>query len=455
MATKAGKTKKEDRAGIIEALGHAGPYGVLGLFSLVLEAALLAWFVQAGGPAERITAGVLMVIVLIVLVGAVLFIERLRRLASTPALAQAAATLDSQGLSPAEIESKPKLVADTAAKKAAAPGEIIAAPDGSYVIARPGAGWTVRQATVESRLQEKFGVKDVSGLPQLPIGSMIMLQFGDGFVYEPRPDRTRVNGRRIPLLLSEPLQRTVQITTIPRRSPPFFIERSLYDNFFMLAAADVVGQLVSIRSLTPGKLPKTNRDLLAVELVQELEDLIVSGREVETLRIQIRGIAIRGDLFDYIISATNFRMSGEPEAIADRMDEDVSALLDSFRTLSPPDPEAAERDQIRQAEAQFDASFATVGSALFHFQINIAAARLRELDYGTIEGMARAMTILRPFRVLAGMLKDPTLGMDAVWAAMDAADRGDSAPLRQLLDQLKVTPETAPATQQLQPAASG
>jgi hypothetical protein len=274
-----------------------------------------------------------------------------------------------------------------------------------------------------------------------------MLQFGNGFTYTPRPDRTRLNGRRIPLLLSEPVQRALRITTVPRRQPPFFVERSLYDNSLMQVTLMVQLQIASLVSLTPGTLPKTNRDMLVAELVQEFEDLVVGDREVAKLRIDIRVTAIRGDLFDYVFATTNFRVGEGRDTMAERMDEDVLALFDSFSIASVVDPKAAERAELLRADQGFETFLSTHGAKMFGGQLGIAAGRLRETEYDTPEGIARAMSTLRPFRIFAGMLlHDPDIDMPDLWAAMAAAEQGDSAPLRNFLDvNLKTSTASAQA----------
>jgi hypothetical protein len=485
--TEGGPKRKQDddRAGIIDAIGRAGAYGLLGLLALVFEAALLAWFVQADSPAERITAGCLMAGILVGIIVVVRLIEGDRERTKLSAAVAMAASLDSPDILPAEIASRPNVVADPKPAKdvvfgesaalpdrsdgkpieeaapedigaapdqfAAAPvrdtasEEIIVGPDRSYVLARPPKEWSIREATIESRWKELLGTEDISGMPTPPTGSVLVLQFGEGFTYTPQPDRTRINGRPIPLLLSETVERALRIATVPRREAPYFTERSLYDLFVMTVIGTIQPQLGSLVSLTPRKLSKANRDMVVGEVVQEFENLRVGDRWLENVRIESRYYAIRGDLVDYVLGATNFRVGTGRDDTAERMDADVAALFDSFRIVSVPDLAAAQRAEALGFDRSCEAFLSANGSAIFATQFGLAERRLREMSYEGREGLAKAISVLQPFRTFARMVGDPRL--DAayadLWAAMDAVDRGDGGVLRDFLT-MKLKPQPVP-----------
>jgi hypothetical protein len=420
----------DGKAGLIGAI--KGPYGLLGVVAVVLEGSLGVWFLQAGTGAERITAGILMTIILLAIIGAVLIIDR--RQVTTQAGLQRAQKLDSAPVSPDDVKTIPVAAPDSPDNAAQLPGEIIAAPDGAYIIARPPQGWSIRQATMGSVIQEKLGIQNIDGLPEWPGGSVLEFLYGDAPIFMPRPGQTRCNGRLYPLLLSEPFGRKLQITTVPHRQPPFFIERSLYDNFVGMVVNNVQLQLTSITALALGTLPKSNRATLAAEQRQVLENILLDDRAVTSVEIDVKFNAIRGDLLDYFFVASNFREAGTGTEAADQVDRDVERLFNSFRPTSVVDLTAAQKAAAARADADFAAAAPAINTMMFDNQFAVVQARLRELDYHTPEGLARAMANLRPFRKLAASLPDRQTYLGPLWQAMDQAEHGDTTAFKQILD---------------------
>jgi len=433
MAETAKDTAGENRPAILESVGRGGAIALFGLLLLVLEALPVTWFSSAGSETERIVAGVLFVVVLlaVILAGTIIELARQRAAAATTS---AARQLDKPAISPAEAERRPMAVADDGSPGGAAPGEPIAAPDRSYVIARPPDGWTIREATLRRQLAEDMGLKDLPDMPFLPPGSVLVLEYGEPTTVTPLPGRTRSNGRRVPLLLSGPLSRALRIMTLSHRQPPFFTQASLYDTLTTQIISLVAEQAASIVSLTPGKLAKSHRDMVEARLTRQLEDVLVGEREVAELRLDTRILAIRGDQQDYVLFISNYRTSGEPGGPADRMDAQVAALLDSFTTVAIADPTAAEHADRQRADEGFDRFIAQNGRAMFVNQFGVAAARLREMTYDTPEQLARALAILRPFRSFAALLPGVFHDYDQLWAAMETAEHGDGTVLRDLLN---------------------
>jgi hypothetical protein len=427
--------------GIIVAVGRSGSLGQLALVTLALWAILLAWLYYASSTQERITAGILMVIVLLTLVGAVILIEWIRRLTPPPEVQQAFATLDKAGVSLKEIEQ-----VQASASKQPLLEEPIAAPDQSYTIKRPPAGWTVRVTSAEAILKEKlFDARTISNLPQGKI-SVLEMGFGDPSVLSPQPGQTRVNGRRVPLLLSEPFGRGLRILSLRRRQPPIYIERTLYDTVVSQLSLMAVSGVGSVTSITPGKLPKTDRDIVLTQVTQKFENILLGGHEVDVMRVNIGLMAIRGDLYDYLLVATNFRLGGGSDPVADQMDGQVAELLDSFRLLSVADPVGEARKDSERADQEFDEFVSTTGSAMFAGQFGIAVQRFKEMDLNSKADIDRAISLLRPFRTYAGMLPhdDSAPDLSELWTALDQAEKGKTQPLRDLL--LTLVAEQADAT---------
>ena len=440
-AKQADGTASSDRAGTIQAGGRAGAYGVLAGLTAGLEAVLLAWLAYAGSEAERITAGILMASVLLALICVIGWIEFIRRpVPPLPPLQQAVTTLDKEGLPQREIE--------TAEQRE--PDQLIAARDASYVIARPPPDWTVRVSTIEAIIEERIG--SVSGLVIPAVSSVLLLEFGAPLVWTPQPDRMRINGRRFPLLLPEPLgPPKLQIVTLRRRQPPLYIERTLYDTLVTQIASIVQMGMVTLASITPGKLPKTNREMIVVEMSQKLENIMISDREVDILRVNIGVTVIRGDLYDYLLVAVNLRIGRGVDPAAERVDTEFAKLFDSFRLLSVADPAAEARKDSESAEHDFVKYLSTYGPKFFERQFKIAADLLAKMDLNSAAGVARAVVLLRPFRTFANMLQGADFHPNALWTALDQAERGDTRPLRDFL-RTNLTPPPADSSPAIAPS---
>ena len=436
-----GAKQADGRAGIIREVGRTGAYGALALLTLALEGVLLAWLARASSGAERITAGILMVVVLLALIGAIGWIEFIRRPAPPLPLQQAAATLDKQGVPAEEIERVPQ----ASAAEQQEPDEPISAPDASYVIARPPAGWTVRPTTLEALVKEQIGASNIAAFTLPAVSSVLLLEFGAPLVWTPQPDKTRINGRRFPMLVAEPIGRKLQIMSLRLRQPPLYIERTLYDTVITQLASLVQAGIVSLVSITAAKLPKTNRDMVVVELTQELENIEIGDRELDVVRFNIRVTAIRGDLYDYLLLATNLRFGRGGDAVAEQVDAQIARLFDSFRLLSVPDPAAEARKDGESADRDFNAFISTTGPTIFRRQMAIAAGRLADMDLSSADGITRAVALLRPFRTFAGMVHDADPGLGDLWTALDQAEHGDTQPLRDLLLEYLTPPAPAPA----------
>ncbi len=422
--------EKEARGGLIEAFGRGGPYGALGGLGLILEALLTIWFGLAGSADERITAGRLMVLVLLTFGLFILIIELIRQRAASPQ-SQAAARLDVAPIPQAEADRLPTVIARG---DESLPGELLSGPGGSYVIAKPPEGWTIDDISIEGVAKE-MGIEPPPNARQLS-SSILTFRFGEPVNFSPRPDRMRINGRLAPTLLTLPFKRMFQITTMAHYAPPWFTKRSLYDNLVQIAGTSATTQGASIVSIAPVTLRKTQREALVAEQLQVFEHITLDGTEYDRVDLVTRFIAIRGDLFDYVLGSTNLRMGGigasAKDATADRFDADVETLLDRFRTTSPPDLSASLKALQQAADEAFDQVYPVMVRQSFLGQFDVAVQRLRTIRLDTADGMTEALGILRPFRIVGDMLP-PAGDLSPLWAAMDDAERGDTARLRDLL----------------------
>ena len=374
-----------------------------------------------------------MVVVLLAAMVCVVALEWMRRPAAVPSapVQQAIATLDKAAVPLKEIE------AATTQGPTAEEQPDIAAPDASFRIARPPAGWTVQPLDYRKSVADMIGAGNMEGLTLPSVSAALQLEFGPPLVWSPDPGRTRINGRLFPLLLADPLQRVLRILSLARRQPPLYIDRTLNDvviSQFGLVVSSGFFRITGMQALT---LPRTSREMIVVEGHMELEQLTVANQETQWLRQSLRLTAIRGGLYDYLFIASNCRLSREIDAEADRMNADVAAIFDSFRLLSAIDAAGAERRDAEQAEANFAAFIGQNGRTIFTNQLQVALARLADMDLRSLGGLGAAVAILRPFRTFAVSLGEE----DPLWDAVDKAEGGDANPLREMLLQLQPAPE--------------
>jgi len=369
-----------------------------------------------------------MVLLFLAVIGAIIFIEYIRHPVSSPTVRQAVETLDNKALLPQEISR----VSQTSSSDKQEPDELMSAPDGSYVIARPPAGWSVVSTTVEDTFKEMFGARNMPKQGLVGVSSILLLKFGSPHVWTPQPDRMRLNGRRIPVLISEPLNRQLAIMTLHQQQPPFFIDRSLCDNAVMALASLVQGGVVSISAMAPARLPQTNREVIVLEIGQQLENIFIDGREQDFVGVRTRLTAIRGDVYDYVLTAANLQIGRGSDREAAQFDKEMTRLFGSFRPVTIPDPSSKVRENRDRADKAFDEFLATKGRELLEAQLGVALARLESTDINTPAGIAKAVEVLRPFRTFDRMLPDGGEENER-WAELEKAEQNEPQPLQALL----------------------
>lgn len=429
-------TKRTDQRtwpSIIAEVGKAGPVGALALVLLALGAGLAIWFVRANSSSERIIAGVAFVVVLLAVAGALLSIEWMRLQAPSREFREAAETLDKAGVSAEEIER----IRVSASEKSE---ELIPGPDASFIVRRPPAGWVVEVTNVPEFLKEfshgseKHDQVFASDLRELE--SFLRIEYGARQTFAPQPGRTRLNGALQPIFLTGPLVRGLWIMSRRRRAPPLYMDQSLYDTIISVGLFDVLFGMMSIKSITPGRLPKTGREMVVAEATSNLEGVLVDGGEVD-VQVNTRISAVRGDAFDYLLLAMNFRIGGESDGVAESVDDQIRILLDSFLPLSIADPSKETRVDGKRAEQGFEEFMTSeTGDTLFWDQFHAAWNQLRGMDLHSRSDMQKGVSLLRPFRSCAHMLRpfsDGERDPKELWDAFDQAEKGQTQPLRDLL----------------------
>jgi hypothetical protein len=406
-------------------IGRGGTITFFALSLLLIEAGLGTWIFRASNQPERIVAGLLMVVALVLVTAMGLLLEKIRQaqpIASQPP--PEFRKLDNEGIAKEEIEREDP--------------DRIGAPDGSYQIGKPPNDWSYHQvASLQDLILELTGLRVPPEVTEkMPrVGSIVVFRYKEDAVVTPIFGKTKVNGRRIPLLLSTPARRGLQILTVPRRQPPFYAEHSLADSLISLTAQQVQSGAMSLTSIAPGKLPKTNRDMVIAQLEILFEDVFINGKEVPSLASVTTISAIKGDIFDYIISASNLRIGPGKDLEADQVEADLGEIFKTFRPLAVVNPAKIERDDRERADAAFDKILEEGTEQFFDVQLSLALNRIGQLDLSSLAGVSTALDLLQPFRTFAreGLVKGEEL--PELWLAMDQAEHGDVQLFRSLLQE--------------------
>jgi hypothetical protein len=411
----------EQRSSILDSVARGGGLVVLALAILVVEGVLLAWLIRATDSTERIIAGCLMVVALLPVAWMAFTVEREKTGAKQP-LARA---VDNVGAEKVEIE-RP------------APDQI-GAPDGSYVIGKPPAGWTCEETSLEQIIQQSPMLRavrpdDTSLMPK--ISSMLLFQDKHTFTITPIVGKTKVNGRRIPIFLPEELRRKLTITTMRRRQPPFYVERSLADSMLSPMVQLIASGIMTVRSITPGVLPKTNRETLFAELRQELTDLSLNGKEIPFLAVETNVVTVKGDVFHYTLTIVNLRTDPVRDPEADRAAADFKEILETFRPLIVSDPERMERDDIGKADLAFEEFVQKSGKDWFFSQLVLSVEFLKPLNLSLLGDLDQAVNLLKPFRTFAQNIHIDDKELSGFWSAMDEAEKGNPEKFRNEIQRL-------------------
>ena len=391
-----------------------GPYPLLASLLIVVEGLLGFWFFKAEGPIERSVAGILMTAILLAVIIAVIRIVersklRVRGLDTTITVARKEAT-------PEQISSPER--------------EAMAGPDGSYLINRPPPDWTVEDLSLTEWAQRNIGivVKEKNKTPNAdPELENVVRVFRSPRVLGvlPIPGRTKLDGVRYPTALEVQMPTMLTVFRINRAQPPVYAERSLSHNFFTGVNAITASGLLTLRTLSSGTIAGSGRKYQKAEFSQRLEDVIVAGREGQSVDLNITVIGIESDLWDHML------MMHYPSGLSSvpGLDADLEALLalvNSFQPLKIINPELKRSELKREAEKKSKEFIEEKGEDLFHAEIGIAFLRIRGLNLNDPQQRLRAIQLLKPFEVFAKEIDLDSEDTDQLFLALHEAETGDA-----------------------------
>ncbi len=390
--------------------------------ALVAEAGLAAWFGLAGGAGERITAGVLFVLLLLAILGCLAVTHLMSGRGAIPGI-------DTAGLREGA----------TSERIDAARPEEIAAPDGSYLIERPPSSWTIDDGELaditkaENRL--RFGVDFnplMAGAVLPTAGRVLQFKADNAVVAKPIVGRTKEFGRAGPIFLSHEIRSELAIVPMARAQPPAFTEIPFLQNVLRWVVTPVqFGEVVD--RIDTRSLERAENPIIAFTFVATLEDLLVDGKPATTCRRTRRLIGVRGDIYDYMLLVTDYSYETSTTSYPGER-ETFDRLIASFRPLRVQNRAAKLAEQRRLADAAFQQMLATQAETAFRLQLQIALGRIAAEALGGISGAAKAVELLEPFRQYAtngGLGSSPLKDQLApLWDAVEQASAGNAAPLQ-------------------------
>lgn len=323
-----------------------GPYPILALLLVVAEGGLGVWLATADAAIERIVAGALMVLVLLV----VMYV--LIRLAAGAPPERATGTV-----TPAEFPGSVEVVPEEVEQQeleSLAPQEM-AGPDGAYTIQRAPDGWTTQLLDWREWRAEVVGVR-----PEVAADAKLFEAFSDEkeilllesprrVTITPIPGETLLDGRAFPTGLATDIAPRLTIIPLDRAQPPTFTESPLEHNLLITLGA-IAGQgTVTLRSFEVGQTKKGDRRTAIAEFAQQLEHVIVDGTPAEKVSVHILVIGVEGEVRDHVLQVHYPSVEGSPELAADL--ETLQRLASSFRPLHVASPEQV-RQQYEERSAQ-------------------------------------------------------------------------------------------------------
>lgn len=401
-------------------------YGVLGGTLVVIEGLLAAWLYQATDSTERVFLGSFMVLMILAVIVAVVVLQRVRsteRIALKIAESSQEIRLESDGASEQQISHPDP--------------EMMGAPDGSYMIAQPPAGWSVRETTLAELISEQLATDEAplneSHFPK--IGGIRLFESDRKIHVTPILGKTTINGRKLPLILTTELNSRLAVMPIQRLQPPFYFERPLVHNAFSVMVSMIIHGQVLV-STSAGNLPRSEREVFVAEFTEDLRHVRVGHKEVEHLTTTSSVIAIEGDVFDYVLLLRHVYASGQDDPASEQEARALASLVESFKPLTVPDAEAKKKEIRYKADQHFEDLISETGQAMFFGQLGIALRRLKLVDLSQVDGVARAIRQLKPFRELAEDMAIKESELNDLWKSIDQADEGNLDDLRAVLPRL-------------------
>ncbi len=400
-------------------------FGLLTVFLLALEGILGFWLFVADDSTERIVAGILMTVVLLVFLFTIFKLYELGHNRLTPAGFP-------EGLTPAKKEVLPEDINSQLVEK-------VAGVEGTFRIDRPAESWIVKQVSMNELIRENLDVKDGKMVDEM-FGSVDNVNRNISLFRSkklisviPIPGKSKIQGRNVPTALESKVTTQLAIIPLERSKPPLFLEFSLMHNVLEFAYEIAKSSAVKLEDVTKGNIEKSNKEFVQVEMIQYLENVFVDGVVVDKIQVNINVIGIKGDLTDHLLL---MRYPTYDSKDGKKMDEDLEilkSLVNSFEPQKIIDAEAKLAASRKKNDLRYEEFLISQGEEIFLIEFRLVMARLMSADLDDPDQRIKAVRSLKPFKSFAKEVKFEHELLDHLWGTLDDAEKGQSGNFKKAL----------------------
>jgi hypothetical protein len=396
-----------------------GPYPLLGLFLIVVEALLGFWMYQADNALERTGAGLLMTVLLVVFLFVVMRMEK-----EGTAKDKIVPSGLKRELKPAQQEATEKEIESPEPQR-------IGSTDGLFSINKPPDEWTVDElgfADWGAKTMQLDNASTKQILAQAEdafAGKILYMKSGKELSFVPVPGKTLVDGRRIPTGLRINVATELSVVPINRAQKPFFIQRPMTHNFITFIGGMSGMGHVTMHRFSAGLIPNSTRPYMLAEFKQELKDCIINDKAGQDMNININYMGIEGEINDYLLVMRypSKSINNDPELENDL--HTLQSLVNSFRPLKIASLDEKRHEIEVRNEEDFEKAVSEMGSTLFLNEFMVLLDAIKQLE---------------PFSLFAKEIDFHEEDLDELWEAMNQAKKGEAAGFKEILDDLiKVT----------------
>ncbi len=412
---KASSDSSDSKVGLIKAV--TGQYQLLAVFLTVFEGLLGYWLHRAESGNERGIVGLVMVLILLAFLYVVVKIAPAK--------------------SGREMAIKPPAQEASATEIAAPAADLMSGPDRSYLINGPPEGWVVQELTLSEWFNDGLNIQDPATKEKLfPSAGqekeILVFRREKQTSVIPIFGRTIVNGRTFPTALETLIPTKLSIVPVSRAQPPSFIEGSLENNFLVNAGAILGTTSMIAARLESSVIQTTGRRYLSCDLQQKVQNAIVNGKEGQDVVITLSIMAIEGELHDLMLLSQYATVQGEP----DTERSILQGLVDSFKPAKIGNIEEKRRKLAALANDNVKRLLAEQGQAILSTELEVLLLRLKTVDLGDPEMLARSMKLLKPFEAFAREINLHHEKLDPLWEALHRAEKGDATGFKAELNEL-------------------
>ncbi len=410
-----------------------GPYPLLAVFLTVVEALLGFWLFQAVSEIERIFVGFFMTIILggFLFVFTILSKEKEKRSGFKP-----------QGFND---EIKPAHEETTQSEMDNLEPERIAAPDGSFSIQKPPSDWEIKVLTAGEWINENLKIEDPAlieklfGLQSSNVNNKILVIDSNTTVSViPTPGISEINNRKIPTALRTTIPMKLAIQTVDRAQPPFFIEQSFEHNIISNISAIISTHVLSLKNITKGILATTGREYITAEFSQNIEHANINGKDNQSVISNVTLIGIKGNIKDSILI---LNYPSFPDSIPNNQTikndfEVLQNLVNSFRPLKILNPEEYFESLRLDSIEGIKNTITISGEDMFLSEFVVLLMQLKNYDMNDPNNRLEAISLLKPFKIYADLIKFDDEQLNNLWESLDRAEKGDASDFKLLIGEV-------------------